>query len=318
MTLAEVIDAPEPPEIPSVNGSLSESPEAKPSTDPNGNATKNEPEDYMDSLEAIQPPSVIPSIPNITNTLHVAQESTEAIRSGADSSEGELISPNSVESAQARQSRSFFRNANLSASKHGDRNDATPELARQPAPSSTAAPSSPGDHTSSITETSVLTGDRTSSTRVHTSSDSTTTTHTHTVNNSFFSRISSSFSGPNSATSSVSLPHPPSVPPVPTGGESIYRTIMNRLTALESNHTLYARYVEEQTAGVRETLKKLGEEVGRLEGIVNLSLVVKATMCSRLIASGEGSSTNVSTHHQRMGKTKATAGDGTRGTYVTR
>ncbi|KAH7885014.1 UNC-like C-terminal-domain-containing protein [Phlebopus sp. FC_14] len=52
-----------------------------------------------------------------------------------------------------------------------------------------------------------------------------------------------------------------------SGGESIYRTIMNRLTVLEANHTLYARYVEEQTASVREVLRKLSEEVGRLESI---------------------------------------------------
>ncbi|KAI6027799.1 UNC-like C-terminal-domain-containing protein [Pisolithus microcarpus] len=51
------------------------------------------------------------------------------------------------------------------------------------------------------------------------------------------------------------------------GGESIFGTIMNKLTALEVNHTLYARYVEEQIAGVREVLRKLGEEVGRLESI---------------------------------------------------
>ncbi|KAG9308814.1 UNC-like C-terminal-domain-containing protein [Chiua virens] len=50
-------------------------------------------------------------------------------------------------------------------------------------------------------------------------------------------------------------------------GESIYRTIMNRLTLLEANHSLYARYVEEQTAGVREVLRKLNEEVGRLESV---------------------------------------------------
>lgn len=43
---------------------------------------------------------------------------------------------------------------------------------------------------------------------------------------------------------------------------------MNRLTILEVNHTLYARYVEEQIAGVREVLRKLNEEVGRLESIV--------------------------------------------------
>ena len=54
-----------------------------------------------------------------------------------------------------------------------------------------------------------------------------------------------------------------------TGGESIYRTIMNRLTALEANTTLYARYVEEQTAGMREVLRRLTEDIGRLEGIVS-------------------------------------------------
>jgi len=31
--------------------------------------------------------------------------------------------------------------------------------------------------------------------------------------------------------------------------------------------TLYARYVEEQTAGLREILRRLSEDVGRLEGI---------------------------------------------------
>ncbi|KAF5382602.1 hypothetical protein D9615_002748 [Tricholomella constricta] len=66
----------------------------------------------------------------------------------------------------------------------------------------------------------------------------------------------------------VSMPTvSPPVMPVTTGGESIYRTIMNRLTALEANHTLYARYVEQQTSGVREVLRRLGEDVGRLEGI---------------------------------------------------
>ena len=44
---------------------------------------------------------------------------------------------------------------------------------------------------------------------------------------------------------------------------------MNRLTTLEANHTLYSRYVEEQTAGVREVLRKLNEEVGRLESVVS-------------------------------------------------
>ncbi|KAK0487106.1 UNC-like C-terminal-domain-containing protein [Armillaria novae-zelandiae] len=68
------------------------------------------------------------------------------------------------------------------------------------------------------------------------------------------------------ASGSNNLPIPPPMPPA-TGGESIYRTIMNRLTALEGNHTLYVRYVEEQTTGVREVLRRLGEDVGRLDGL---------------------------------------------------
>ncbi|KAK0222162.1 UNC-like C-terminal-domain-containing protein [Armillaria fumosa] len=68
------------------------------------------------------------------------------------------------------------------------------------------------------------------------------------------------------ASGSNNLPVPPPMPPA-TGGESIYRTIMNRLTALEGNHTLYVRYVEEQTTGVREVLRRLGEDVGRLDGL---------------------------------------------------
>lgn len=66
---------------------------------------------------------------------------------------------------------------------------------------------------------------------------------------------------------SHSISHP--LPPVPTGGESIYRTIMNRLTTLEANTTLYTRYVDEQISGVREVLRRLGEDVGRLDGLVS-------------------------------------------------
>lgn len=281
-TPVEVVDAPEPAQAPAADGSMSETLEAKPSTDPNsfpGNATKQELDDYMDSLEAMQPPSTIPSTPNITNALSVVQESTETVTSSASSSNSALITTDGAETApsQARQSRSLFRNRadGSTSSKSGGKDDTTPEVTRQAtavdSPSSTAAPSSPREHTSSTAETSTIADDHTSSTHMPTSSDPTSTNTTHTVNSSFLSRISSSFSGSNSAASSVPLPHPPSVPPVPTGGESIYRTIMNRLTALESNHTLYARYVEEQTAGVRDTLKKLGEEVGRLEGIVSPS-----------------------------------------------
>ncbi|KAI0049442.1 hypothetical protein FA95DRAFT_873195 [Auriscalpium vulgare] len=93
------------------------------------------------------------------------------------------------------------------------------------------------------------------------------------------SASSSSSSASPISSSSVSAPSTPSGTPIislspavvpahiPSTGESIYRTIMNRLTALEANTTLYTRYVEEQTAGVREMLRRLGEDVGRLEGM---------------------------------------------------
>ncbi|KAI0715604.1 hypothetical protein C8T65DRAFT_694654 [Cerioporus squamosus] len=40
-----------------------------------------------------------------------------------------------------------------------------------------------------------------------------------------------------------------------------------RLTALKASNTLYARYVEEQTAGMCEVLWRLAEDTGRMEGI---------------------------------------------------
>lgn len=76
---------------------------------------------------------------------------------------------------------------------------------------------------------------------------------------------------PSQTTPVVSLGSQALAPPPQasaSGGESIYRTIMNRITMLELNATLHARYVEESTVGVRELLKRLTEEVGRLEGMV--------------------------------------------------
>ncbi|KAF9453179.1 hypothetical protein P691DRAFT_659279 [Macrolepiota fuliginosa MF-IS2] len=55
-----------------------------------------------------------------------------------------------------------------------------------------------------------------------------------------------------------------------SGGESIYRLIMNRLVGLERNHTLYEQYMAQQHLVVREALKRLGEDTGRLEGLVRL------------------------------------------------
>jgi hypothetical protein len=68
------------------------------------------------------------------------------------------------------------------------------------------------------------------------------------------------------------LPSPQS--PVPPTGESIYRTIMNRLTATENNQTLYMKYVEQQNGAMRDVIRRLGEDVGRLEGIVCISWIL--------------------------------------------
>ena len=80
-------------------------------------------------------------------------------------------------------------------------------------------------------------------------------------------RSSSAPSGVPTVTQSLTVVPPP---PPATSGESIYRTIMNRLTALESNSSLYARFVEEHAASVREMLRRLSEDIGRLEGIASV------------------------------------------------
>jgi hypothetical protein len=49
-------------------------------------------------------------------------------------------------------------------------------------------------------------------------------------------------------------------------GESIYRTIMNRLAALEANGSLYGAFLDAQAASTRAALQRLAEDVGRLDG----------------------------------------------------
>ncbi len=94
------------------------------------------------------------------------------------------------------------------------------------------------------------------------------------ASNNSSSAKTSTASLPTSASGSASMPivvphllH--SVPAVTSPGESIYRTIMTRLTFLESNSSLYMRYVEEQSRSIREAMRRLEEDVGRLEGIVS-------------------------------------------------
>ncbi|KAI9442956.1 UNC-like C-terminal-domain-containing protein [Lactarius indigo] len=128
---------------------------------------------------------------------------------------------------------------------------------------------------------SVNANDSTQRSHISSSYDSPTALSSVSLSSSRQANGSASRSSSPSLTTTVS-PHPvaqapPSAPvinvplsPSPVGvhtGESIYRTIMNRLSALEANTTLYARYVEEQTSAMREMLRRLSEDVGRLEGI---------------------------------------------------
>jgi hypothetical protein len=76
--------------------------------------------------------------------------------------------------------------------------------------------------------------------------------------------------GSNSPSVAVTQAAPSAAPPT-RGVESIYSTIMNRLTAIESNHTLYTRYIDQQNSVIRDVLKRLGEDIGRLEGIVSIT-----------------------------------------------
>jgi hypothetical protein len=76
---------------------------------------------------------------------------------------------------------------------------------------------------------------------------------------------------PTIIASSVSTANPPPPPILPssngppsTGGENIYRVIMNRLAALEANVTLYGRFVDAHATGTREALRRITEDVGRL------------------------------------------------------
>ncbi|KAH9060156.1 UNC-like C-terminal-domain-containing protein [Lactarius vividus] len=126
----------------------------------------------------------------------------------------------------------------------------------------------------------VNTNDSTQRSHIPSSNDSSTALSPVSLSSSREANGSSSRSSSPSITtiSSPSLAQVPPSPPVvnvplspsPVNvhtGESIYRTIMNRLNALEANTTLYARYVEEQTSAMREMLRRLSEDVGRLEGI---------------------------------------------------
>jgi hypothetical protein len=59
-------------------------------------------------------------------------------------------------------------------------------------------------------------------------------------------------------------------PPVqPTPGESIYGTIMKRLTSLEHNQTLSMHYIEAQSAMLREAFGRVEKRLAVFEGGVS-------------------------------------------------
>ncbi|KAH6912587.1 UNC-like C-terminal-domain-containing protein [Coprinopsis sp. MPI-PUGE-AT-0042] len=55
--------------------------------------------------------------------------------------------------------------------------------------------------------------------------------------------------------------------PISSGGESVYKVIMNKVASLETNYTLYTLYMEQQNSAIRELIKRLGEDIGRLEAV---------------------------------------------------
>ncbi|KAI0698141.1 UNC-like C-terminal-domain-containing protein [Cytidiella melzeri] len=102
----------------------------------------------------------------------------------------------------------------------------------------------------------------------------------------------------SSSTASATLSQSLSVaaPAHSSSGESIYRTIMNRLTALETNTSLYARFVEDHTANVREMLRKLSEEVGRVEGLGK----AQAQMYQRSVGQFEQQQRRIELEHSEL------------------
>ncbi|KAG2121548.1 UNC-like C-terminal-domain-containing protein [Suillus cothurnatus] len=120
--------------------------------------------------------------------------------------------------------------------------------------------------------------------------------HTSNIEASLTQSSSSSHHGPSVNTLSIALPTLSTPPPVGSSGESIYRTIMTRLTLLEANHSLYSRYVEEQTAGVREVLRRLGEDVGRLQSISR----IQAQMYQRTVHEWERQRLRLEFEHSEL------------------
>jgi len=97
------------------------------------------------------------------------------------------------------------------------------------------------------------------------------TSHGTTPDSSYSSTPNHGSNGTKTKTTKVIATTTTSVVVAPTapGGESVYRMILNRLSNLEGNQTLYARYIEDQARSANDRLRILEEEVGRLGALVS-------------------------------------------------
>lgn len=87
------------------------------------------------------------------------------------------------------------------------------------------------------------------------------------INGSSAALRPSSSQGSPSATAAI--PSVSTGPPISSGGESVYKVIMNKVASLETNYTLYTLYMEQQNSAIRELIKRLSEDIGRLEAVVS-------------------------------------------------
>ncbi|KAG0696085.1 UNC-like C-terminal-domain-containing protein [Suillus ampliporus] len=217
---------------------------------------------FMDELEARDIPSsyrldTAPSTPKAPSKAHTSSSKTQISNAANRTSSSISSSP---------QSQVHGRFQSPSSSSPIIVTDSTTMQHPTPFPTSKSASSPEKSATSSVdspvSSTASVLSDESSSTPLISSE----VPHTSNIEISL-AQSSLSHHVPPANTPSTAFPALSTLPPVGSGGESIYRTIMTRLTLLEGNHSLYARYVEEQTAGVREVLRRLGEDVGRLESI---------------------------------------------------
>ncbi|KAL5482391.1 hypothetical protein ACEPAI_8985 [Sanghuangporus weigelae] len=198
-----------------------------------------------------------------TTTSVPLAETDEPLQEGATSTSSSLSDSSSITnevsgsfedfSKLTSSQRSDTQNSSISSPNTGsiDPSESSSSIDSSTQASSSLSPS-PSESASQV-ETSVLSQDHSSSASSGDASRKSDTSITSVVSSTPMPTI---------------VPHESrAVPAVTSTGESIYRTIMTRLSALEANSTLYLRYVEEQTRFLRDALTRLEEDVGRLEGL---------------------------------------------------